>query len=56
MPALWALAHVTVNPEGMGLRPSRVTNLLLDEGFVSVKVDDMIPETTLLIVATIPGR
>jgi pimeloyl-ACP methyl ester carboxylesterase/ubiquinone/menaquinone biosynthesis C-methylase UbiE len=53
--ALWALTHVTVNPEGMGLRPGRVTKLLLDEGFVSPKVDDMIPETTQLVVATKPG-
>jgi valacyclovir hydrolase len=53
--ALWALTHVTVNPEGMGLRPGRVAKLLLDEGFVSPKVDDMIPETTQLVVATKPG-
>mmetsp|Transcript_29185 Transcript_29185/g.62537 ORF Transcript_29185/g.62537 Transcript_29185/m.62537 type:complete len:245 (-) Transcript_29185:190-924(-) len=53
--ALWALTHVTVNPEGMGLRPGRITQLLLDEGFVSPKVDDMIPETTQLVVATRPN-
>ena len=53
--ALWALTHVTVNPEGMGLRPGRVTKLPLDEGFVGPEVDDMIPETTQLVVATKPG-
>ena len=54
--ALWALTHVTVNPEGMGLQPGRVTQLLLDQGFVSPQVHDMIPETTQLVVAIKPEQ
>jgi pimeloyl-ACP methyl ester carboxylesterase/ubiquinone/menaquinone biosynthesis C-methylase UbiE len=52
--ALWALAHVSVNPEGMGLRPSRIVDLLCQEGFLAPKVDDLIPGTTQVIVATKP--
>ena len=52
--ALWALTHVTVNPEGMGLRPGRIVKLLTENGLVGPKVEDMIPGTTQLIVATKP--
>ncbi|MGK3747169.1 MAG: pimeloyl-ACP methyl ester carboxylesterase/ubiquinone/menaquinone biosynthesis C-methylase UbiE [Bacillariaceae sp.] len=52
--ALWALTHVTVNPEGMGLRPGRIVKLLTENGLISPKVEDMIPGTTQLIVATKP--
>ena len=64
-PALWALAHVTVNPEGMGLRPNRIVQLLCGSndcsdnstkgaGFIAPKVLDLVPETTQLIVVTKP--
>jgi len=52
--ALWALAHVTVNPEGMGLRPNRVVGMLGREGFVAPRVDDLILGATQIIVATKP--
>jgi SAM-dependent methyltransferase len=52
--ALWALAHVTVNPEGMGLRPNRIVDMLAGEGFVAPKVEDLIPGATQLISATKP--
>jgi acetylserotonin N-methyltransferase len=50
--ALWALAHCTVNPEGMGLRPNRIVQMLTEEGFVAPKVEPLIPNTTQTIVAT----
>ena len=53
--ALWALAHVSVNPEGMGLRPNRIVRLLSDQGFAASKVDDLIPDATQMIVATKPS-
>jgi len=49
--ALWALAHVTVNPEGMGLVPRRVIGMLGEEGFVAPRVYDLIPGMTQMIVA-----
>lgn len=54
--ALWALAHCTVNPEGMGLRPNRVVQMLTEEGFVAPKVETLIPKTTQTIVAMKPGQ
>ena len=53
--ALWALTHVTVNPDGMGLRPARIAKLLTDAGFIGPRFDDMIPETTQLAVASKPN-
>jgi len=52
--ALWALAHCSVNPEGMGLRPNRIIGMLAEEGFIAPKVESLIPKTTQLIVATKP--
>lgn len=52
--ALWALAHTTVNPDGMGLRPNRIVQLLTEAGFVAPKVDTLIPKTTQTILATKP--
>lgn len=54
--ALWALAHCTVNPEGMGLRPNRIVSMLTEEGFIAPKVETLIPKTTQMIVATKPIR
>ncbi|CAB9525976.1 Valacyclovir hydrolase [Seminavis robusta] len=53
--ALWALAHTTVNPDGMGLRPSRIVEMLTQAGFVAPKVESLIPKTTQTIVATKPA-
>eukprot|EP00934_Nitzschia_sp_Nitz4_P005457 Nitzschia sp. Nitz4//scaffold133_size116822//16384//18375//NITZ4_003793-RA/size116822-processed-gene-0.22-mRNA-1//1//CDS//3329535354//5447//frame0 len=53
--ALWALAHVSANPEGMGLQPKRLVDLLAEEGFVAPKVDDLIKGATQLIVARKPA-
>jgi pimeloyl-ACP methyl ester carboxylesterase/SAM-dependent methyltransferase len=49
--ALWALAHVTVNPEGMGLVPRRIVNMLGKQGFIAPRVYDLIPGMTQIIVA-----
>ena len=38
----------------MGLQPGRVAGLLDEAGFESLRVDDMIPELTQLVVATKP--
>jgi len=49
--ALWALAHVSVNPEGMGLVPRRVIEILEMGGFAAPRVLDLIPGMTQVIVA-----
>ena len=54
--ALLALAHVSVNPEGMGLRPHRIVGLLWEQGFVAPKVDNIIPGATQVILASKPLR
>ena len=49
--ALWALAHISVNPAGMGLIPKRVINKLSEEGFIAPRVHELIPGMTKVIVA-----
>lgn len=49
--ALWALAHVSVNPEGMGLIPKRIVSILSDQGFIAPRVSELIPGMTKVIVA-----
>ena len=44
--ALWVLAHVSVNPEGMGLVPCRIIKLLGEQGFIAPRVYDLIPGMT----------
>ena len=52
--ALWALAHVAVNPQGVGLRPALVCEAMSEVGFVAPRVQEMIGELTKVIVATKP--
>jgi len=52
--ALWALAHVTVNPQGAGLAPKRIVQHLSDAGFVAPRVEPMIHSLTQLVHATKP--
>eukprot|EP00985_Skeletonema_marinoi_P002769 scaffold1140_cov149-Skeletonema_marinoi.AAC.5 len=49
--ALWALAHISVNPTGMGLIPKRVINILSEQGFIAPRVHELIPGMTKVIVA-----
>ena len=43
---LWALAHVLVNPEGMGLVLRRIIKMLGEQGFIAPRVYDLIPGMT----------
>jgi SAM-dependent methyltransferase len=52
--ALWALAHVSVNPEGAGLRPALISEAMVAAGFVAPRVQEMIGELTKVVVATKP--
>ena len=47
--ALWALAHVSVNPTGMGLVPKRVIDILNEQGFTAPRVHELIPGMTKVI-------
>ena len=49
--ALWALQHVTVNAEGLGLCPSNVTARMTAAGFGETETTEMIGGLTKLIVA-----
>ena len=49
--ALWALAHVLVNPEGMGLVSRRIIIFLEEQGFIAPRVYDLIPGMTQLLIA-----
>ena len=49
--ALWALQHVTVNVDGLGLSPAELTRRLLDAGFEACETDEMIHGMTKLIIA-----
>jgi len=49
--ALWALQHVTVNADGLGLCPANVISRMTDAGFESAESMEMITGLTKLIVA-----
>jgi len=49
--ALWALQHVTVNADGLGLAPFEIIARMEDAGFVEAKTSEMIHGMTKLIVA-----
>lgn len=49
--ALWALQHVTVNADGLGLCPANVISRMSDAGFVEAESMEMITGLTKLIVA-----
>mmetsp|Transcript_109638 Transcript_109638/g.349819 ORF Transcript_109638/g.349819 Transcript_109638/m.349819 type:complete len:359 (-) Transcript_109638:109-1185(-) len=48
--ALWALQHVTVNPEGLGLCPANVVSRMSSAGFRRTEVMEMIGGMTKVIV------
>ena len=49
--ALWALQHVTVNSEGLGLTPAAVIERMGSAGFGRCETMEMISGMTKLIVA-----
>ena len=49
--ALWALQHVTVNADGLGLCPAEVGARMTDAGFGNVETQEMIHGLTKLMVA-----
>jgi len=49
--ALWALQHVTVNADGLGLCPANIISRMTDAGFDSAESMEMIHGMTKLIVA-----
>ena len=48
--ALWALQHVTVNADGLGLAPFEIANRMEAAGFSGVETSEMIHGMTKLIV------
>jgi len=49
--ALWALQHVAVNSEGVGLNPHEVSTRMTKAGFVDIEVREMIKGLTKVIIA-----
>jgi SAM-dependent methyltransferase len=49
--ALWALQHVTVNADGLGLCPAEVGARMTDAGFGNIETQEMIHGLTKLMVA-----
>jgi len=49
--ALWALQHVAVNSEGVGLNPHEVSTRMTAAGFVDIEVQEMIKGLTKVIIA-----
>ena len=54
--ALWALAHVSVNPLGAGLRPALIVDFMKKTGFEAALVQDMIGNLTKVVVAIKPDK
>ncbi|CAL1173744.1 unnamed protein product [Cladocopium goreaui] len=52
--AYWALQHVTVNPNGLGLTPRLVEERLTHSGFVEVEAFEMIARMTKVVLARKP--
>ena len=48
--ALWALQHVTVNADGLGLAPFEVIARMEEAGFSGAETSEMIHGMTKLIV------
>lgn len=48
--ALWALQHVTVNADGLGLCPANIISRMNDAGFEDAESMEMIHGMTKLIV------
>jgi len=49
--ALWALQHVAVNSEGVGLNPHEVSTRMKKSGFVDIEVQEMIKGMTKVLIA-----
>ncbi|CAE8674160.1 unnamed protein product [Polarella glacialis] len=49
--ALWALQHVTVNPDGLGLSPKKISAFMRVAGFQNIQAFDMISRMTKVVVA-----
>ena len=49
--ALWALQHVTVNADGLGLCPAEVGDRMTAAGFGQIETQEMIHGLTKLMVA-----
>eukprot|EP00913_Durusdinium_trenchii_P006613 g6212.t1 len=54
--AYWALQHVTVNPQGLGLTPSGVAERLAAAGFEVLEQSDLIARMTKVVVGRKPDR
>ena len=52
--AYWALQHVTVNPQGLGLAPGDLTSRMKAAGFHQVEVFEMIAGMTKVVLARKP--
>ncbi|CAK9067791.1 unnamed protein product [Durusdinium trenchii] len=52
--AYWALQHVTVNPQGLGLTPSGVAERLAAAGFEVLEQSDLIARMTKVVVGRKP--
>jgi len=48
--AYWALQHVTVNPDGIGLSPGAVSDRMKAAGFAKVEAFDMIARMTKVVI------
>lgn len=48
--ALWALQHVTVNPEGLGLCPKEIVTRMVAAGFSTTETSEMIGGMTKVVV------
>jgi len=49
--ALWALQHVAVNSDGVGLNPHEVSTRMKAAGFVDIEVQEMIKGMTKVLIA-----
>jgi hypothetical protein len=48
--ALWALQHVAVNADGVGLNPHEISTRMTKAGFVDIEVQEMIKGMTKVII------
>jgi 2-hydroxy-4-(methylsulfanyl)butanoate S-methyltransferase len=52
--ALWQLQHMTFTPDAVSVTPGWLTDVMLDVGFVDIRVDDLIPGMTRVVTARKP--
>lgn len=53
--ALWALQHVAVNAEGVGLTPSLISGIMEESGFVRMRSMEMINGMTKVVIGEKPS-